>query len=835
MRTLGIWLAALALMLADMSEAADATIKPLPYPIEALVSPRVRDTYDRENLREIRFPLGGLGSGDIAMNGKGALADWEVANHPDAGFRPDYTFIGLFVQTDGQREGHFRVLEGAITDHLMGQGPVPFDGGGYGMGVRHGWVGGLPRFPQVRFVGRFPFAKAVLKDGRFPVEAQVEGWSPFIPGDSENSSLPTAVLNLALSNRSQHGLQVRLSFSAQNFFGSENAVQTDGNRTRMVFTTPGSPNALTFTVPLPATDTVGRWRRPFWHGQGGLVDYIDAFGHTGRLQKREGDFNVSSFSVAFHLAPGETRTVPYIITWYFPIRPAEHNSSNYYAVRWPGAVEVSDYILKNFDRLLAQTRLFQTRLFDGNLPGVVTEAVSSQLAMLRSPTIFRMQNGAYWGWEGCGQTAGCCEGTCLHVYHYAQSLAYLFPEIERRTREWDYLHRMMPNGALAFRAWPDAPERPQRGYCPTAADGQFGTILRVYREWQISGDDGWLAKMWPDVKKSIEFAWVSWDPDRAGMMSGPQQCTLDVDLHGWNSFCGSMYQAALLAGEKMARRLGDTSAATEYRRLFESARKLTDNKLFNGEYYHQQPQSPSVPFQYNTGCLSEQLVGQWWASMMGLGYIYDPRNIRAATAALFRHNFRETSADVLNDGCVFNLNEDAGLMICSWPGGGRPTEPVYYPETFQVGYEDQVAASLIYEGCVREGLAVTRAIRDRHNGRNRNPYSELQAGNYYARSLANWGQLLALTGFRYSAVEDTLWLNPRVNQDNLRTFFAAGPAWGTLTLKKSGGGYDLVIDVAKGELPLKEIVLFGKHRHAVDLNVKPGRPAEVRWPPLSPT
>ena len=190
---------------------------------------------------------------------------------------------------------------GQITDHLTGQGPAPFDGGGYGMGVRYGWLGGLPRFPQVSFVGRFPFAKAVLKDRRFPVEAQVEGWSPFIPGDSENSSLPTAVLNLALTNRSPHRLQISLSFSAQNFFGGENAVQTDAHRTRMVFTAPGSPKAMTFTVPLAATDAVRRWRRPYWHGEGGLADYIDAFARSGRLQKREGDFNVSSFSVAFPL------------------------------------------------------------------------------------------------------------------------------------------------------------------------------------------------------------------------------------------------------------------------------------------------------------------------------------------------------------------------------------------------------------------------------------------------------------------------------------------------------------------------------------------------------
>ena len=121
--------------------------------------------------------------------------------------------------------------------------------------VTVGWAD-YRAFLEVSFVGRFPFAKAVLTDRRFPVEAQVEGWSPFIPGDSENSSLPTAVLNLALRNRSQQRLQVRLSFSAQNFFGGENAVQTDANRTRMVFTAPGSPNAMTFTVPLPAADTV---------------------------------------------------------------------------------------------------------------------------------------------------------------------------------------------------------------------------------------------------------------------------------------------------------------------------------------------------------------------------------------------------------------------------------------------------------------------------------------------------------------------------------------------------------------------------------------------------
>lgn len=801
--------------------SAGQTIKKLPYTHEELMAVEPRVTYAGDYLNEIRFPLGGIGSGCISLNGKGALVDWEVGHHPWSHSRPDFTFIGLHVKSEDGSAPQFRVLEGRITENLSGHGPDFFSDGGYGMGVRYGSTAGLPRYEKATFVGKFPFAKVKLSDPGFPVDAALEGWSPFIPGNSADSSLPVAIVEITLKNTSARKYSASLSFSMENLVGKDIDTVSSANRTRVITSNGKSRNQMTYTLPMQKSGSLKRWIGGSWMGNGGFNYYINEFARGGNLPTREGKTKTSSIAVSFELEPGEEKHIPYVISWFFP-----RKEGNYYATEFKDAVGVSDYVLTNYRRLLADTRLFQKYLFDGNVPGVITEAVSSQLSVLRSQTMYRMADGAYWGWEGCGQTKGCCPGTCLHVYHYMQSMAYLFPDIERLTREWDYEHRMTPNGHLCFRANPNAPKRPEKPFYKAAADGQFGLILRVYREWQLSGDTQWLKKMWPDVKKSLEYAWIAWDPDKDGMMTMGQHNTLDLDLQGWNTFCGSMYQVALLAGERMAMAAGDMTSARSYRKLFENARKLTDEQLFNTEYYQQQ--EVNAPRQYKSGCISEQLVGQWWASMMGLGYIYEPKNIKTALGSLFKYNFLDSCREHLNASCVFNLNDDAGVLICTWPRGNRPTDDLLYADTFMVGYEDQVAANLIYEGHVLEGLTVTKAIRDRHDGKKRNPYSQFQAGNYYARSLANYGQLLAITGFRYSAVEKTLYLDPRVRQDDLKTFFSTGSAWGALTLKKKGTGYTLAIDVARGELPLRRVVLFGKISKSMNLIAKARQPCLVQ-------
>lgn len=206
--------------------------------------------------------------------------------------------------------------------------------------------------------------------------------------------------------------------------------------------------------------------------------------------------------------------------------------------------------------------------------------------------------------------------------------------------------------------------------------------------------------------------------------------------------------------------------------------------------------------------------------MLGLGDIYPRAHMQTAIASVFKYNFVPDCRKLLNTGYILAMNDDAGLVICSWPKGGRPAQALFYADTIEVGYEDQVAGNLINHGHLLEGLAVMKAIRDRFDGRKRDPYCQIQYGGYYIRSLANYSLLLALTGFRYTAVDCCLWLDPKLQRDALKTFFATDGAWGTLTLEKTGEGHRLTIYVAAGELPLRQVVLFGNQLTQVDAKGK---------------
>jgi len=289
-----------------------------------------------------------------------------------------------------------------------------------------------------------------------------------------------------------------------------------------------------------------------------------------------------------------------------------------------------------------------------------------------------------------------------------------------------------------------------------------------------------------------------------------------------------MYMAGMLAGEKMARAVGETALADECRRVFDSGSRRTDQLCWNGEYYRQVYNGKDTRNCWLDGVISEQLIGQWWSDMLGLGDLYPRDHIQSAIASVFKYNFVPDCRKILNTGYTLALNDDAGLVICSWPKGGRPARALFYADTIEVGYEDQVAGNLINHGHLLEGLAVIKAIRDRFDGRKRDPYNQIQCGGYYIRSMANYGSLLAVTGFRYSAVDRCLWLNPKVHRDDLKTFFSIGRAWGTLTLRKAGQGYRLTIEVASGELPLRQVVLFGSRVKRVDVTVKASAPFEVR-------
>jgi hypothetical protein len=136
-----------------------------------------------------------------------------------------------------------------------------------------------------------------------------------------------------------------------------------------------------------------------------------------------------------------------------------------------------------------------------------------------------------------------------------------------------------------------------------------------------------------------------------------------------------------------------------------------------------------------------------------------------------------------------------------------------YADEVWTGIEYQVAAHLVYEGHVAEGLAIVRGVRDRYDGHRRNPWNEVECGSHYARALASWSELLALSGFSWSAPELRLGFAPRVSEGDFRCFFSAGAGWGVFSQRIAPReGFTAAVAVRYGEVRLRHLRLANTPR-----------------------
>ncbi|MGQ9732096.1 MAG: GH116 family glycosyl hydrolase, partial [Candidatus Zipacnadales bacterium] len=581
-----------------------------------------------------------------------------------------------------------------------------------------------------------------------------------------------------------------------------------------------------------------------------LLKFWEAIAWSKEFSPRKGRSRTGTLAARCTVKPGQTVAITFLIAWYFPVfkhwrKPECGEPSswrNYYATLWRDAWDVANYTARNLERLTTETKLFRDTLFASTLPTVVLDAVSSQISILKTCTCLRLEEGTFYGFEGCSNTVGCCEGSCTHVWNYAQALPYLFPSLQRSMRDAEWLHSMQEDGFVTFRMPLPLGTKAKPDFHP-AADGQMGTVMQVYREWLISGDNEWLRRTWPQAKRALEFAWRYWDADRDGVMEGLQHNTYDMEFYGPNTMIGSLYLGALRAGEEMAKFMGDMEAASTYHELFERGSRWSDEHLFNGEYYEQQvnPQAhlswpecqrtlaenhgkddrfPAWPrWQFGRGCLSDQLIGQWYAHMLGLGYLYDRRKVRRALQSIFRYNWK---AELYDHPCllrVYAVNDEAGLLIASWPKGGRPGYAFWFADEVWCGIEYQVASHLIYEGMIEEGLALVKGVRDRYTGERRNPWDEIECGHHYVRSMASYAVMLALAGFHYSAPAQRLGFNPRLFAENFACFFSVESGWGLYRQRLTRRGLTVAIEVRKGLLTLSELEIAAKGNEVLQAQV----------------
>lgn len=807
--------------------------------------------------RTLAFPLGGIGTGCVSLGGNGSLVDWEIFHRPNKGCLLPNTFFSLWTRTaDGKIDA--RVLQSLPDMPLIGN-MIGHNFTGFGFGVERETGMGLRHLRSNAFRGEYPFAWIDYDDPRLPVEISLMAYNPFIPLNVDDSGLPVAIFEFTVTNSSEEPVEVSLAanlFNAVGYRGfgaftyiehgeykgtgdqNVNRFVRQGDLSAILMSSEtyapdepfGGTMALSTTWPDITYQTA--WLRGAWFDT--LQIFWDEFSSTGRLTDRtytepspKNSSDTGSLALHVWLQAGQTVRLPVYMTWHFPnfikywdtsYAPAinPHIWTVPYARRFADALAVAEYAAAEEPRLREETELFHQTLYGSTLPESVLDAVTSQISTLKTNTVTLLADGSFYGWEGQHSTAGSCEGSCEHVWNYAITHAYLFPELERSMRHNDYVYSQFEDGRMAFRLSLPLGSR-QFNFHP-AADGQMGGIMQTYRDWKLSGDTEWLRNLWPYVRKSLEYAWKFWDYNQDGVMEGLQHNTYDIEFYGPNTMMQSWYLGALRCGAEMAEAVSDHEAALTYRKLADAGQHWTDEQLFNGEYYEQQidleaihhsPMSTDISlggqregnpkYQYGSGCLSDQLVGAWLARVCGLGPLFDADHTRTTLDSIYRYNFKPSLEDHDNAQRIYALGDEAGLVLCTWPRGSRPDLPFVYSDEVWTGIEYQVAAHLIYEGLADEALPIVDGVRARYTGERRNPWNELECGSHYVRALSSWSLLLAYSGFECDMTVGHIGFNPVIHRDSFRCFWSTGTGWGEYEQTDD----EAILRVLYGHLPLQ--------------------------------
>ncbi len=824
-----------------------------------------RFVYRHEKRNQISFPLGGLGTGCIGLAGNGRLIDWEIFNRPNKGSVNGLSHFALKAERGGQVLD-LRVLHGDMNGSYMGERGRSFFYEGYGFGPLRDSMAGMPHFSEQEFRGEFPFADLAFQDDAFPGVVSLTAFNPFIPTNERDSGIPGAFFEISITNSTDQPIDYTVIGVMGNPFKSEgmNAVSRHEelcclhllNRTRSV-------DDFEYGDLCLATDNPQCSYQEYWY-RGRWSDALEVYWRDllkpGALHNRTyppteefkqtgwNDRDHGQLAAHMRLEPGETRCVRFVLTWNFPNcrnywspnadagaqqAGLENRWKNYYATQWPDSVASATYALTEWERLAHETRQFKASLFSSDLPEVALEGVSANLSVLKSPTVMRLEDGTFYGWEGVGVAAGCCEGSCTHVWNYALALAFLFPRLERSMRTANYRYNVDTNGGSHFRlqlplGLPHSVFRP-------SADGQLGDVLKTYRDWKISGNTEWLQSVWSSLKQTLVYAWSPdnpdrWDPEQTGVLWGRQHHTLEMELFGPNAWLTGYYLAALKAASEMADHLGEPDFSAQLLDVFERGKCWADEHLFNGEYYGQHinlqdqdwlhtfglsddltsdsywdEEHAEIKYQVGAGCELDMLIAQWQANLYGLGSVFDQEQVKQALASTYRYNFKHLLRTEYNPWRLYTLGDEAGLIICAWPADRtKPMIPLPYAQETQVGHEWATAIHMIQAGLVDEGLMCVAAIRARYDGAKRNPWNEIECGSNCARSLASYALLNAFSGFQFDGVRREIGFAPiRLVDGEFHCFWSLDSGWGSVQITESS----VVLHLVYGSLCLDSFLL----------------------------
>lgn len=786
----------------------------------------------KNELKYIGMPAGGLHSGSLYLGGDGRLWLWEIYNDDREGIDPK-----TVTWNDGTTDRTIRNRDGAnyvspavaANKRVLAQGfavKIKYNGSTIVKELRE------EDWDEVRFEATYPLATVTYTCKDFPVKITLTGGAFFIPLSVEDSELPATSFNIRVENTASQNVEVSVAGWLEN--GVNKISGGDGNGSNKVIQS-SYYTGVSYTFDA-ANDSAGQQQDAgsmcfALPGKPGVINTAadpfpvneDFFTQENKAVTKKEAGEKSIASIATHpaaLMPGKYFETDFAISWHFNhtlkklhAKMPESKDGYHYAILYKDAAEVMDYVGKNFKRLSTQTRLWQKTYYDSTLPHWLLERAIINIGTIATANTYRFASGRFWGWEG----VNACEGTCTHVWQYGHTLARMFPALERDTRERvDLGVAMQADGGIIFRA--EFESRP-------AIDGQAGTILRFYREHQMSADNSFLKNNWGKIKKTVRFM-LAQDKNGDGMTDTPMENTLDAVWEGEIAWIVGICIAAAKAAQLMAEEMNDAAFAEVCRAYAEKGGRNMAEQLFNGEYFIHKPDEKAGREKlgsYNT-CHIDQVYGQSWAFQVGLGRLWDKEKTLSALRALWKYNFAPDVGPYIQThlgGRPYALEGEAGLIMNTNPhnepkpyGDNVSWQLGYFHECMS-GFEHQVAAHFMAEGMTDEALILTRAVHDRYHAAKRNPYNEIECSDHYARAMASYGTFIAACGFDYHGPKGHIGFAPKLSPENFKAPFTAAEGWGSYEQYYTNG-LKALYTVHFGKLRLNTISFFLKEKQQAD-------------------
>lgn len=787
--------------------------------------------YKQKNeFQYIGMPVGGLHAGTVYVGGDGRLWLWQIYNETFEGAQEgiDPKIVnwndGTTVRKIRARDGSAYV-EPAIANNrrVLEQGfavKVVLNGKTFIKELSE------EHWEDISFKPAYPIADIQYRSKDFPVTVNLKVYSPFIPLDAENSALPATILRLDIRNTTTSPMKVSVLGWMENGVNKLTGLEKTGKRINKASADSASVSIFSSFEPaeeklkealdygtmcfsLQGTSGLAQCRTEPWpvkekHFEGQVLTEANA---------EAPEKLVAGIRLSQDLAPGKSLKADYSVSWHFNnanpnlkkiVKDAEEGF--HYARRFKDAAAVSNYLNSNFKKLTTQTELWSETWNNSTLPHWFLERTFLNIGTLATANTYRFADGRFWSWEG----VGACAGTCTHVWQYAHSVARIFPELERDLRQRVDLGVGFKedSGAIIFRA--ENESRP-------AIDGQAGTVLRFYREHQMSKDAAFLNHNWPKIKKAVQFM-LDQDKNGDGMTDTPMENTLDAVWEGEIAWIVGLCIAAASAAQQMAEEVGDRSFAAVCEKYVRDGSRNMEKELFNGEYFIHRPDAKEGRKKlgsYNT-CHIDQVYGQSWAFQVGLPRVIGKEKTVAALKALWKYNFTMDVGPYIKThtgGRPYALAGEGGMVMNTNPHN----EPKPFGEdvTWQLGYfhecmsgfEHQVAAHLMAEGMVEESLILTRVIQDRYHASKRNPFNEIECSDHYARAMASYGTFISACGFEYHGPKGYIRFAPKWNKVDFKAPFTSAAGWGTYSQKKTGQKQVHRLELKYGELKLEKITL----------------------------